>query len=110
MFSKEDFPFVMIEVLQSGHYDHGIDKVWREGDDICENKEVVFRPVDPLERIVCWRRTKSSITVGRSGTVMGVVCDGAVVVVVGPVVVVVGAAGTAGVSRGFSAGSGSTMG
>ena len=64
MFSKEDFPFVMIEVLQSGHYDHGIDKVWREGDDICENKEVVFRPVEPLERIVCWRRTKSSITVG----------------------------------------------
>ena len=38
MFSKEDFPFVMIEVLQSRHYDHGIDKVWREGDDICENK------------------------------------------------------------------------
>ena len=34
---------------------------------------MVLRPVDPLERIVCWRRTKSSITVGRSGTVMLVV-------------------------------------
>ena len=66
MFSKEDFPFVMIEVLQPDHYDHGIDKVWRREDDICENELVVFR----LERIVRWRRRKSSITVGRSGTVM----------------------------------------
>ena len=69
MFSKEDFPFVMIEVLQPDHYDHGIDKLRREKDDICENKEVVFRPDESLEWIVCWRRIKSSITVGSSNTV-----------------------------------------